>query len=41
MTFLIFKNSNKVINNFLNIKHNQTNIFQEKTELTSIIALTF
>ncbi|EXZ03731.1 hypothetical protein M072_3868 [Bacteroides fragilis str. DS-208] len=38
---MLGKRSNKVINNFLNIKHNQTNIFQEKTVTASIITLTF
>lgn len=41
MTFLIFKNSNKVINNFLNFKHNPPNIFKKKKKKSALFVLPF
>ena len=41
MTFLIFKNSNKVINNFVITKQNATNIFKKIQLRSSFIVLLF
>ena len=41
MTFLIFKNSNKVINNFVITKQNTTNIFKKKQKQSFSVALLF